>query len=347
MPELTLTIGGRTFWGWKQLTVTRGIEQLAGTFELVAADRWAIDGAAAPIVPGAECRVSIDQSTLITGYVDEVEPTHDGRNHELSIRGRDKTADLVDCVALSDGQGWSGRKLSQIAADLCKPFGIPVVVAADEGEAFTVGRIEPDETVFETLARAARQRGVLLMSDGLGRLVITRAGDQRASTPLVLGQNILAGIGLHSHRDRFHRYLVRGQAVETSTESATAQQVQAEASDVQIRNARVTAVHAWDQMSVAQAQQLANWTQRTRRGRGQRATETVRGWLDGGTPWAPNQLVTVQDPWTRVNGEVLIAQVVYRLDPEQGQRTDLTVVPKAAYELLAEPERADAFEAGA
>ena len=38
--------------------------------------------------------------------------------------------------------------------------------------------------VFEAIERAARMRGLLLMSDGKGVLVLTRAGVARISTPL-------------------------------------------------------------------------------------------------------------------------------------------------------------------
>ena len=249
MSNLVLKVGGQRYWGWKEITVNRGIEQMAGSFELLASDRWAIGKAASPIQPGQECAIEIDGFTVITGYIDEVEPSHDAGNHELVIRGRDRSADLVDCVAESDGREWNGRTLTQIATDLCKPFGINVIAQADVGDAFKVGRIEPDETVFETLSRAARQRGVLLMADGRGSLVITTAGTAVAGTPLILGKNILSGSGLNSQRERFGRYIVRAQSDETAASAEAAQQRLAVATDPQIRSTRVTAVHAWDQMN--------------------------------------------------------------------------------------------------
>ena len=120
MSNLVLKVGGQRYWGWKEITVNRGIEQMAGSFELLASDRWAIGKAASPIQPGQECAIEIDGFTVITGYIDEVEPSHDAGNHELVIRGRDRSADLVDCVAESDGREWNGRTLTQIATDLCK-----------------------------------------------------------------------------------------------------------------------------------------------------------------------------------------------------------------------------------
>ncbi len=40
--------------------------------------------------------------------------------------GRDKTGDLVDCSVVHSSGKWKGVRLEQVAADVCRPFGITV-----------------------------------------------------------------------------------------------------------------------------------------------------------------------------------------------------------------------------
>ena len=331
--DVTLQIGDQQYTGWKRIGINTGIEQLAGRFELVCADRWAINNQGRPILPGLPCTVSLFGTPVITGFIDDADPSYDPNDHSLSIRGRDATGDLVDCAARTDGQSWAGRNLLQIAVDVCKPFSIPVRLEGPPGAPFRSQAVSPGETAMEVLSRAARQRGYLLVSDSLGGLLITRTGSRRATRSLRLGVDILAGGATYSHAERFSRYDVIGQDNEQSYDGAEgiAQQVLASATDPSIRRSRVTVIDVPDATDVGAARQLALWTAATRKARGERAELTVRGWRDGAAPWAANTLVRVDDPWLGLAGDYLIAGVSFSLDDQGGQITRLSVTPPAAY----------------
>jgi prophage tail gpP-like protein len=126
--------------------------------------------------------------------------------------GRDKTGDLVDSSVVDKSGQWKGQKLEQLAATICKPYGIEVVNETDTGDAFGSITLEQGETGFELLDRLAKQRGVLVTSDAYGRLVITRASTLRAGVALTLGDNILAARGRFSWRERASQYIVKGSA---------------------------------------------------------------------------------------------------------------------------------------
>lgn len=335
--DVTLQIGDQRYTGWKSIDISTGIEQLAGQFELECADRWAITGQPRPILPGAACTVRLFGVPVITGFIDEASPSYGPDQHTLTISGRDATGDLVDCAARADGQAWAGRTLAQIAADVCRPFGIPVHQAGPAGAVFNSQAISPGETAMEVLSRAARQRGYLLISDTLGGLVITRAGSGRATRSLRLGVDIISGNATSSHSERFSRYDVIGQDNEQSYEGAEglAQQVLASARDPAIRPSRVTVIDVPDAADAGAARQLALWTAATRKARGERAELTVRGWLDGAQPWRANTLVRIDDPWLGLAGDLLIASVAFSLDDQGGQITRLSVTSREAY--LPEP----------
>jgi prophage tail gpP-like protein len=341
MSTLTLSVGGHRLEGWLQVEISRGIEQLAGIFEIRCADRWALRGQPLPELKNQACEVLIDGEVVIRGHVDGAAPTYSARGHELVVRGRDATGDLVDVSATTDGEGWVGRSLTQIAEDLCSPLGIAVsidaAVAADAGEPFRYQQLQIGETCHAALARLARLRGCLLISDGLGGLQITRAGTGRAATPLVLGRNVLAATAEDSCADRFRTYRVLGQDREDDRNADTAQQIRAEATDLGARAGRLLIIDPVDPCNAADARRLAEWTSAMRAAQAQRVRYTVRGWLDGAKPWQPNQRVVVQDPWARFDGEYLLAGITHRLS-DAGEITQLDVVPPKAYELIKQRE---------
>ena len=339
MSELALRIGNQDYLGWQEVSVTRGIAQVAGTFELRLTDKWALDRSQIALLPGLRAQVLIDNQVVITGWLDDVEANHGPTEHVLSVRGRDATGDLVDCAAIHASQEWVGRNLLQVATDLLKPFDISVVADVDVGAPFKYNHAQPGETVFELLERAARFRGVLLVSDGNGGLRITRAGKSRATQSLELGANILRGRSMLTQRDRYSLYQVLAQKrADDFTLDSTAAAVKAEVKDSGIKRYRPTVIQSSDPIDIEGALTRAQWERSIRAGRSSEGEVGVRGWLDGKAPWQPNALVTVRDPWLGLDGEYLISTVTYRLSQDSGEVTDLALTPPGAFEVRTEVE---------
>lgn len=330
--RLVLRVNGARYERWKQVRVSRGIEQIAGSFELVLADGWALSGDPLPALVGQVCEVLIDNQPIITGHIDAVDVGYDANRHDLILRGRDNTADLVDCAAFIDGQGWQNSSLLRVARDLCKPYGIAVVSDLPADTAFRSARISPGETVAEVLSRGAAVAGGLLISYGRGQLHLSRAGTGRANTVLKRGVNILANSSREDSSQRFASYQVIGQGSEAGGLDAIAQQqVLATATDAGARANRRRVIVVSDDLDNGKAQQLANWHAANALARGRNAEVRVRGWMDGARPWQLNTLVRVVDPWARMDGDYLIAGIGHGLDDTEGQVTTLSVAPREAY----------------
>lgn len=332
MPELALSVGGQRYSGWQSVRVSRGIDKLAGSFELQISERF--DGLATvrPIRPGQPASVLADGETVITGYVDTVAPDYDAEMHTLHVSGRDATGDLVDCAAVHQSGGWQNRSLAQIAYDLVKPFACGLEVLADVGQPFARWRIEPGETVFENLDRAARYRGVLLTSDGLGNLVITQPSTATAPAALVLGENIERARGHSSELERFADYIVRAQQAGTNAIfGGAAAGPSGEALDAAVGRYRPTVIVAEGMSDAAGCQARAQWQRTVMAARARQVVYTVTGWRAHGQLWQPNALVPVQDAFLGLDGRRLISRVEFVLD-EGGSRTELTVVPKHAFD---------------
>lgn len=335
-PDLVLKVSGGLYSGWKSVRINRGIEQIAGTFDLSVTERWSGQDTARPIKPGESCQVLMGGVPVITGYVDDVKISYDSGSHGFSVTGRDKTGDLVDCAAIHKSGQWSGRKVEQIAADLCAPFGIKVIKEVDTGSVLSEFTIQEGESAFECIERAARMRSILLVSDGLGNLVITRAGKTSSGAELVEGKNIKKCDGEFSWKDRFSKYIVKGQAQgndEDNSEAVTGQK--GEASDGNIARYRPLIVIAEDQGHAATFKQRAEWESSVRTGRGNRVSVTVQGWQHAGGLWLPNTLVRLRSPLISIDADFLISACAYTLD-DAGTVTDLTLTLPEAFELISE-----------
>lgn len=160
-PDVRLEINGVKYGGWTKISIRRGIGQVAGTFELSITERWPGQPIPAKIELGASCVVTVDGAPVITGYVDDVAPSYNAASHTVSVTGRDKTCDLVDCCPPSTQL--KGATLAAVARSLAAPFGIEVV--DETGVGVVPGfKTNPGDTVFETLEQLARAKGVLLLS---------------------------------------------------------------------------------------------------------------------------------------------------------------------------------------
>lgn len=338
MTDLTLLVNGEAFSGWTAARVARGIDQLASAFDLELADRWLRSGV--PVHDGDACSLLLNGEVVVTGYVDDVEVSYDAASHRLAIRGRDRSGDLVDCAAPAGHI--IGQSLLEHAKTVCAPFGISVAVSGSVPgltKKFESTVPQEGETAYERLDRLAKHRGVLLMADGKGDVVITRAGTQRVPISLVLGDNILSGSASTSQRDRFYKYTVKAQAPESDNLSgADASQAQATALDPHVRKQRETVILADETADSADCATRAKWEASVRAGRALRAVYRVAGWTyDGRTLWPINHRVPVNDPFAGIARDLLIVSITYSLD-DAGEQTELTVMPPEAFEIGALPE---------
>jgi prophage tail gpP-like protein len=330
-----LKVSGGIFGGWESVEIRTGIEQVAGTFKLGVTERWAGQATPTPIMPGFACEVLLDGETVITGFVDTSDPSFDDANHTVLVEGRDKTGDLVDCSAIHKSGQWVNRTLDKIASDICAPFGIKVINQTDVGKAFPSFNVQEGERAFEAIDRMARMRAVLLVSDGLGNLVITRAGQQRIETELVEGVNIKSARGKFDWRERFSHYVIKGQHRGFDYETPDdARGPSGTADDTVINRYRPLVVLAEDQGHIATLTQRAEWERNVRLGRSNRATITVQGWKHAAGLWRANNLVGLRSPRLYADLDLLIAQVTFKLDAN-GTTTELELCRPEAYDLLA------------
>ncbi|HBY9746492.1 TPA: phage tail protein [Klebsiella pneumoniae] len=340
--EVSLNVSGQVWAGWTDMTINRSLESVAGEFDLTITARWS---AAAPraIKPGQSCTVSISKDRVMTGYIDDFIPSYDAENVSLRVMGRDKTGDLVDSSVVDKSGQWKGQKLEQLAATICKPYGIEVINETDTGEAFGSITLEQGETGFELLDRLAKQRGVLVTSDAFGRLIITRASSKRASVSLTLGDNILAARGRFSWRERASQYIIKGSASAggATWDDQPVKMVggrQAVVSDPEITRYRPKILVNEESLTVGGASDRGEWYKTRMMGEATTTEITVAGWRENGTTgplWQPNLLVPIVDPIQQLNVTWLIKAVSF-MEGDSGRITVLSLVPPESLDMPAQ-----------
>lgn len=346
MPDLTLVVGGFRYGGWKSIRVTRSIESLAGSFALDVSDRWDGQEDPWPIAEEDPCRVEIDGTVVINGYVSKRSLSASASSRTLSYTGSDRAAALVECSAIVDKWTFYGIDLAAFAATIARPFGVRVSV--QPGIVLRkVARLDihPGDKAYEAIQRAAADDGVLVVSDGAGGIVITRSGTGRAA-PLIEGSNILTASVDYDGTDRFHRYLITAQAPGTDEASGEATRIQAEATDLGVRRTdRVLLIRPDKGYSTADARRRADWEARVRAARAETVTIGVQGWTQpSGVLWPVNALARVKAPrMIGVDGDMLISQVEHSIG-DSGQVTQIHLVRPDAF--TPEPQAAQVKTSG-
>ena len=376
--RVTLRVGGAAHDLWTSVEITRDLAEISGGFLIelhdIARLRRALPGPRPAAMPpavdiGAACQLLLDNELVLDGYVDDVKLVWSPDRINMSVAGRDRTGDLVDCAATRDGPvEYRGLRVDEIAARICEPFGIGVRADVDTGPPLDVFSLDVAETALEAVEKAARQRGLLALSDGVGGLVLTRAGTRRGPAPLALPGNVEAAVITRSARQRFRDYVVKGQtkparaggpALDGSanplspTAPPAARPVQqTERASVVLTgtatDAAIARYRPWVALSRTQSggvsvQTQADWTMRVARGKSEQLTYTLRDWRAGPDRrlWRANELVAVDDALAGVAGDMLISAVIYRYSGA-GAETELTLTGPEAFDLLPDEDRREA-----
>src|ERR1700730_2629799 len=115
--ELTILTDGRELGGWTAVAVDRGVELLPSNFRVDLTERYPGQAGQAPVEPFKPCEVYLGLDKILTGYIDLYWPHEDANSHLVSIQGRSKTEDLVDCSLIPEtGSAWIYKNPSSLKA---------------------------------------------------------------------------------------------------------------------------------------------------------------------------------------------------------------------------------------
>lgn len=329
MTEETVSVfaNNRVFSGWEQISIDRSLESASGGFSLTVSG-WNVD----TIGPEAECRVAISDEIVLTGTLEGIKDSSSSKSHVVTVKGRSKTADVVDCSAVP--QGFSNMSIDRIASLLCAPVGVDVVSDL-EFPPIPSFRVQPGETIYSAIERAARKQFLLITDNAAGDLVLTRAavGENPAglSRKLVFGENILSRDYDLDWSGRFKTYKVHGQG---ATEGDVFHRQTGEVTDDSVRRNRTLLLVGGAQQPGVTPANRAEFERRMRLGKSVAYSCIVQGWRDSQDAlWRTNSMVSVYDHeiyWFGV--PMLVVSTVFEKTKEGATTTSLTLRPRQGYE---------------
>jgi prophage tail gpP-like protein len=335
--DIALKIGGDSFGGWTSLRVERSLDSIAAPFQFNYIDTWGQNNDKWYIYPQADVQITIDKDTILTGYIDAVTSEVSGSSHSYSVAGRDKTADLVDCAVTTDQNAkFKKQSLVSLIKRVIKPYGINLVNQSGINEQVSVANLQPGQTAFQFIESLVRQNAILVTTDEMGGLVLTKPGFYSSSVKLVEGENILSARCTLDYSNRFSQYFFYGQGVGSAFFFGnSSSKLRAKASDLSVKRFRPKVALSENNTSPGQIVKRAQWEAAFNAARGLSVQVRVVGWRQGPESsdplWRSNMKIHMVCPSIGIDGDLLIERVTYSLDPSGGQTTELVLTKEDAW----------------
>ena len=337
--EIIMTIDGDVFSGWESASVSMNMDTMNRSFSMAGTG---FDDYVKKIEEGAEVEIALvkdigsisQKDILITGYIDAIEDSIDENGYKLSVTGRDKTADMIDCSAVTKTRSWKKKKFSQIvkeiiadSVDLILPFSDFTDPVLDN---FT---LQNGESQFTAIERLCRFVGVLPLADNVGRLVLSNTAQATSTTaePLVLGKNLMRLGRTRIRSERFSEYI--GYSVTPSKGKGwnpKNTKIKTRVTDDTVQRYRPLILVAESKQDKALLEKRVRWEAQVRAGRSLEVVAVVKDFYQFSRygkpvrPWVLNELVSVTAEKLNMKEELVVAGIEMTIS-EEGRRTALTL----------------------
>jgi prophage tail gpP-like protein len=330
--QLTLKIEGTEYAGWEEVEVALRAEAFPNSFDIKASKPPTVT---IGINPGDECIVLLGDDRVITGYVDRVLESGDADSHAIVVQGRGYTQDLVDCSAEWPSHQLIGGNAQTIATKLASPYAIGVVMmnGASPGADVAQWPLNYGETAAEIIQRLARNAGLLAYENGEGKLALAAVGSTTAASGIRYGENVQAWSVERSMDQRYSDYVCTLQSMDALME-LPGSDFFFKAADVNVpRHRLIYLIAEAVATDVAEfVKKRALWEAQRRAGRAFVARANVDSWRDSaGVLWGPNTLVPVSLPNMDAEESLVISEVTFRRNGQNGTTAELTCMRKEAF----------------
>ena len=350
---IELQVAGKQYTQFTSAVVGLRLDALSNTFDFQATSQ---NGAPLPFVGGEACKIVVDGSVVLTGFIEIVEVDYASDLHNISIAGRDKTGDLLDSTLNSISDINAPITLKQLVERIISELGLDISVIdnlnpAAFNQAEDIASPEPGQNAFSFLEQYSRKRQALLSSNGDGNIVITQSSGTFIDSPLrhIIGSNtnnIIRGNVSYDTTGRYNLYKFASNlnpvalvfAGQTPVSSVVDQKGQT--TDPDIRVGRQLVLISEEAFSDSQNELRSQWEANIRKSRGRVYSVVVDGFKNAtGNLWNVNDVVSVVDDFAGINARMLINNVTFNFDLDSGSTTTLGLVDENAYTLsISEPQ---------
>lgn len=321
-----LIAGGFRWSAWDQIEITAAINEACRSFGVKTSER---PGQFA-FPPGTPVQVLATGTLVLDGYVNTYQSSGEKTAHDISIAGRSKGQDFVDCSGDHPTSHAKDKTPDAFAQELDQ-YGIGITSQIPLRKV-PMQHLKQGETCFRCVDRYIRQQGAVMMGRPDGGIDITNASvAKRAAGELAEGENIMEWSVTFNDQNRHQEYTVKGQGRHGHGENVLRIKEQSQDPGVKRRRNR-TIVHEGD-TDKGRARDRAEHERERCAGEGTKAEVTVQGWRDAtGSIWEPNTIVFVRSPiLMHLVQDMLIERVQLAQSREGGTTARLCLVDPRAY----------------
>ena len=327
---ISLEINGLKYDHFTSIQVKRCYDAVPSDFSFTATTD-PTDVTKFPILIGDICQVLVDDTTFITGFIDEITVTHSKSNHNINVKGSSIAVDLVESTMDASYEVVGPISLKSALESIVQKLELNVSVidktnvAIDDFE--TSERLSGDigSSVWSLMVQAALKRNVLLTEDAFGNVIMTRGQGETLNYTLEkrvngASNNILSSDITKSHSRRFSVYKVLSQPNGTDLSQLTfsddpienEKQTEsgAESTDDMIRRSRKCSIMAEQASSTDQCLTRAIWQSNVSKTQSFSYRCTRQGFkTEDGTLIEPGHIVYVRDEYMSIASDLMIASV--------------------------------------
>ena len=353
---VTLIVDGYALIGWQDVSLDRSMESAEISFNLGATNpSWSpeakrlrtgkeIEILTSPVRGGLGLPGSGD--LMCHGYVAGYSAKYAKRSKAVTLDGKSKSADAVDCHPVKHKTGrFENKDLLAIAKELDE---VRCGFTTDQ----TLTKIakvqrQPRDTIYQTVEREARKLGLMLSGQPDGSIKITRAGTKRHAGALVLGESPVEEMDVKIKCDqKYSSYVARGQrAGGTGKDNLRLEETEKDGSVGRNRPLLIVPEGDW---SKKELKKRLRWERLRRASFGTTITVKVSTWRDdAGKLWEPGLLMAIVNDPEDIDSDFLLSSVNFRQGNDDGTAATLTFVdPKSQGGKGGDGKSDKAFDAG-
>lgn len=164
--EVSIKANGKIYKGWENISISKNIQSMANSFSM------SIKQGTFEIDENTLITILKDNKPFLVGYCDNINITISDTKMPMSINGRSKSKDLIDCN-ISENKQYLNLNAVQIINDLTRNFNIKTTsnIFLEKLSNFNT---EVGETYFNAINRLCKQLNILPVSLSNGDLLLTK-----------------------------------------------------------------------------------------------------------------------------------------------------------------------------
>ena len=310
--SLFVKIGDYQIADWESFSIEKSLSTLCGKFEFTMSS--ALFNENINFYDGGKIEIYINDEIFMTGYIENFEIQLTESEYQISISGREKTCDIIDCNNILDKNTWFNQTLLTIAKYLCNPFDINVLTNLPEVK-IKYAAIEDSETIFDFLLKLAKQQNVRLDTLPNGNIEIVNT-QSNITHFFELSEVTNAKIN-GDREERFSDYIFKTQYANNSGDPWKEKSIfiKKKATDDNVFRYR-SKVFSESNMNSNECQKYANWEAQNRAAKSTKFSFSYPAWTKNGVFISIGDLLNFDGKKTNLSSVMIVDTINYKLEAD-------------------------------